>query len=92
MKTSSLILTVLLTGSAGVIAGTLLAPGKGSKTRNRLAKKSRQYKDYLQDNFDDIADSVSHPFESLEEETMRLGREALAKTKKIKEKVKQGVN
>lgn len=92
MKTSSFMLTALIAGTAGAIAGTLLAPSKGSKTRNNLAKKSREYRDYLQDNFDDLADSVSHPFESLDDETMRLGRESKAKAKKIKAEVKQKVS
>lgn len=88
MKTSSIIFTALLAGTACALVGTLLAPGKGSKTRNSLAKKSREYRDYLQDNFDDFSNSVSYPFESLEEETIRLGKEVLAKTKKIKEGAK----
>lgn len=92
MKKSSIILTALLAGTAGAVAATLLAPRKGSKTRQTLAKKSRQYKDYMYDNLDDITDSVSHPFESLEEQTMRLGKEALAKTKKVKEDAKQKVS
>ncbi|WP_340105847.1 YtxH domain-containing protein [Rhodohalobacter sp. 8-1] len=92
MKISSIILTALVAGTAGVIAGTLFAPVKGSKTRGRIAKKGQEYKEYVQNNFDDLADSVSHPFENLEDETMRLGKKALAKTKIIKAEVKQQLN
>ncbi|MFO7847523.1 MAG: YtxH domain-containing protein [Balneolaceae bacterium] len=88
MKISKIFITALIAGSAGAIAGTLYAPGKGSKTRRKLSRKSQEYRDYLQDNFNDLADSVSHSFESLEDETIRLGKEALAKTKKVKADVK----
>lgn len=92
MKTSSMIITALFAGAAGALAGTLFAPGEGSKTRNKLAGRGEEYKDYLVDNFKDIADAVSHPFENLEEETKRLSKKANARAKEIKAEVEQKVN
>lgn len=89
MKKKSIIITSLFIGAAGAIAATLLAPGKGSKTRNKMARKGKLYRDYLVDNFYDAANSVSHPFETLEDETMRLSKKANAKAKEIREKVGQ---
>lgn len=79
-------------GTAGVIAGTLFAPSKGSKTRSRIAKKGQEYKDDMQNNFDDFAESVSHPFESLKDETIRMSNKAKGRAKKIKAEVKQELN
>lgn len=92
MKISSIIATAIFAGAAGAIAGTLFAPGKGSKTRKNLARKGQGYKDYIQDNFDDFADSVSHPFETLEDETMRLSKKAKAKANEVISEVNQKLN
>jgi gas vesicle protein len=92
MKTSSIILTALFAGAAGVTAVTLFAPGKGSKRRSKMARKGKLYKDYLMDNIYDFADSVSHPFQNLEDDTVRLGKKANAKAKKIKSELNQKLN
>lgn len=91
MKISSIILTSLFVGASGVIAGTLFAPRKGKKTRNNIAKKGQEYTDYLVDNFNEIADSVSHPFENVEDQTIRLSKKAIDKAKKMKEEVNKEV-
>ncbi len=89
MKITSIIVAVVCVGAGGIIAGMLLAPDKGSKIRNKMARKGKLYKDYLIDNIYDYADSVSHPFEDMEDQTIRLSKKAINKAEKIKSKALQ---
>lgn len=89
MKLSSIIITGLFAGAAGAIAGTLFAPRKGSKTRNKIARKSHQYKESIKDNINELTDSISHPFEDVEDKTIRLSNKAIDKAKKIKGELNQ---
>jgi gas vesicle protein len=84
MKISSIIAIAFISGAAGAIAGTLFAPGKGTKTRKNIARKGQEYKDYVQDHFNDITESIAHPFEDTEDRTIRLSKNAIKKAKKIK--------
>jgi gas vesicle protein len=88
MKTSSMILSTLLASAAGVAIGMLFAPQKGSKTRSKISEKNHQYSDYLADKFDSFIDSVSHPMESIQDETKRLARKANDRAKKAASEVK----
>lgn len=86
MKISSFILASLFAGAGGAIAGTLFAPNKGSKTRSKIAKKGHEYTDYLVNNFNEMTDSVSHPFENSEDQIIRLSERAINKAKKLRPK------
>ncbi len=89
---SSIVISTLFVGVAGVIAGALLAPVKGEKTKSKFGRKGQEYKAYLQDNFDEFADFVSHPFENEKDEKVRLGKKANDKAKEIKANIKQKFN
>ncbi len=91
MKTSTIILNTLLASAAGVVIGMLFAPQKGSKTRRQISEKNHQYSDYVADKFDNFIDSVSHPLESIEDETKRLARKANVSAKKVASEVNSGL-
>jgi len=73
-----------MVGAAVVIVATLFAPGKASETRNKITRKGKLYRDYMMDNFHDFADSVTHPFENLEDKTMRLSTIVRSKANEMK--------
>jgi gas vesicle protein len=89
MKNSTVLVTALFAGAAGVFTGILFAPGKGSKTRNKLSKKGHEYREFVSDNFDDLVHSVSHPFESVKDETLRLSKKANAKVRELRRDANQ---
>lgn len=83
MKALRIITTTLGATVIGVALGILFAPGKGSKTRHKISKRSHKYADHLSDSFDDFLDTVSHSFESVENETARLAKKGKDKAKKV---------
>ena len=48
-KNTKLGLTFLAGVAAGVVAGILLAPDKGSETRRKMEKKAREFSDNLKE-------------------------------------------
>jgi gas vesicle protein len=55
---------LLIGFSAGLLVGILFAPAKGSETRDTIARKGQD----LKDRFNDMVDSISEKFESVEDE------------------------
>jgi gas vesicle protein len=58
--------------AAGLLVGVLFAPGKGSDTRDRIARKGR----HLKDKFSDLVDSISDKFSDLEDEADEFAEKA----------------
>lgn len=83
MKALKIITTTLGATAIGVALGILFAPSKGSKTRHNISKKSHQYSDRIAESFDDFLDTVSHSFESVENETVRLAKKGKDQAKKV---------
>lgn len=88
MKISTIIITCFIVGIGSFIAGVLLVPAKWVKPGSKFARDDQGYdqgyEEYLRDNFQEFTDSVSHPFENNEEQTMRLAKKANAKAKKTR--------
>jgi gas vesicle protein len=78
-KTSSLILTVLITAGIGLLAGLLFAPQSGRRTRRKLIRKARRLNSDVQhfaqssnesikdvkDSLIDFTDAAGQTFEKL---------------------------
>ena len=59
MKVSSAALLIVTGITVGAIAGLLLAPDEGAKTRKKLFKKAKKYKGSLEDTADDYRKKAS---------------------------------
>jgi len=57
--TKHVILGVMAGAAAGAILGVLFAPARGSKTRKKIATKSREYKDAVAGQINDLVEKVS---------------------------------
>jgi gas vesicle protein len=68
MKSNKIIAAVLLGAAAGAIAGILLAPDKGSVTREKIKVAGEDLKNTFKDKFNEFVDGVKDKYESAKEE------------------------
>ncbi|MEP7164192.1 MAG: YtxH domain-containing protein [Ferruginibacter sp.] len=62
MSKKTLIFGILAAAAVGALAGILLAPDKGSKTRKKILKKSKEKADGLKNSLSDFTDSIANKF------------------------------
>lgn len=65
MKAGKIVLGVLSGAAAGAVAGMLFAPKKGTDTRKRIADKSNEYMYETKSKFNDLADNLSHRYDTV---------------------------
>jgi gas vesicle protein len=68
MKTGKVMLGVLAGVAAGALLGILFAPDKGSETRKKISKKSKDYTDAVKDKFNDFIEGVSGKMEKMKKD------------------------
>ena len=59
---SKLITGLVIGAAAGLVAGILFAPDKGTETRKKIADKAGDFTDELKDGFNDFVDDISAKF------------------------------
>lgn len=87
MSTQNTIVGVLAGVAIGAIAGVLLAPEKGEKTRKQLATKAKALKDDLTDEVEVAANKVSEKYEDLKTASDELVAKSKVKLTKVKEEL-----
>jgi gas vesicle protein len=72
MNSNKVVLGVLGGIAAGAIAGILLAPDKGSKTRKKIISKGKDFADDIKDKFEDLYENVTDKYENLLHDSKKM--------------------
>lgn len=72
MNSGKILLGVLIGAAAGVLAGILIAPEKGSETREKLAEMGEEYLETVKDKFDEMLENFATKFEQVKKEVNNL--------------------
>jgi gas vesicle protein len=72
MSSGKVVLGVLAGVAAGAVLGILFAPDKGSATRKKILRKTKEYTGELEDKFNDLIDSISEKLETVKDETISI--------------------
>jgi gas vesicle protein len=83
MSSGKVVLGLLAGAAAGALAGILLAPAKGSKTRRRILKKGENYADSLKDKLNDLLETTNQKFEKVKKEVTDFTEKKMGKTEKV---------
>lgn len=83
MKALTGITTLLSATAIGFTLGILFAPYKGSRSRNKISRKSQEYADHISEKFDDFIDNASHSIKNIETESVRIAEKGKAEAKKV---------
>jgi len=65
MNSSKVLLGVLGGVAVGALAGILLAPNKGSKTRKKIMNKGKDFADDMKGKFEELYENVTDKYETL---------------------------
>lgn len=86
MKANKVVLGVLGGLAAGALLGVLLAPDKGSKTRQRILKKGKDYAGDAKEKMDNLAGVVNKSYKNLWQEGKNLINDSKEKLDHLKNK------
>lgn len=72
MSAGKVLLGVVAGVAAGTVLGMLVAPGKGSTTRKKLARTGSEYAEEAKDKFNEYIDAVTEEYDTVKESTKDL--------------------
>ena len=76
MNSGRLLLGILAGVAAGALIGVLFAPDKGTETRKKISKKSRDFVDDVKNKYDDFVRGVNEKVDSVKHEAEYLKSKA----------------
>ena len=79
MDSGKFVLGVLAGVAIGATLGVLLAPDKGSDTRQKITDKGDEYVDMLEDKFNDLVESLKKKFDDAKEDAKGAANNELSK-------------
>ena len=88
MNSGKLLTGVLIGATAGAILGILFAPDKGSETRDKISKKSSDFKNNVRDKINDLVDGITNQYENAKTDAQDAYAEGKEKFGKAKADVK----
>ena len=80
MSSGKVFLGVLAGAATGALAGILFAPAKGSKTREKISRKTEDYLEAVKETFNELIDSVTEKFERVKEDVSEYAENTIGKT------------
>lgn len=88
MSAKKVLLGVLAGAATGALAGILLAPEKGSRTRKKILKKSEDYSDAVMKKFNKLLEEITGKFDKVMEDVSQYTEEKMGKPKEAKKETK----
>lgn len=79
MKAGKILLGILSGAAAGAAVGMLFAPKKGTETRKRIADRSNEYMYETKSKFNDLADNLSHKYDTVKSKVRSKSKNMEAK-------------
>lgn len=88
MSSGKVLLGVLAGVAAGALLGILMAPDKGSATREKLSKLGEDYADDIADKFQELRDTLAEKLESVKNSGMNIAEKGKSRLDEVKRDVK----